>query len=214
MSDFSITETNERVFTLNVIELLAAIFRGPDTDGWKAIFTAGLPELLTQVPEEPRHLTPSLQDLQDSTPSKSDFDNSILETEYVRLFIAGRGGVIAPLYESCHLREAPRIMGDAALSMRSRLGAAGLEISLDSNEPPDHISIELEYIYHLLSTGWTTNDPTLEAKAQEFARCDMLPWVNRFTTTLEQGAPHPIYLNAAKLTEEILQLISGNTNTC
>ncbi len=207
MSGFTITNSDERVFTLNVIELLAAIFRGPNADGWNAIFTAGLPELLTHAPEEPGHLTHSLLDLQDSRPERSESSMNVLETEYVRLFVAGRGGVVAPLYESCHLGDAPRIMGDSALSMRSRLNAAGLEISLDSNEPPDHLSLELEYLYHQLSTAWTTNDPSIEAKAREFARCDMLPWITRFSETLAQGNPHPVYLNATKLTEAILQQV-------
>lgn len=207
MSDCVFSNIDERIFTLNVIELLAAIFRGPDANDWEAIFTIGVPELLANIPEESSDLTPSLRDLQDSRPKKSESSMTILETEYVRLFVAGRGGVVAPLYESCHHGDAPRIMGDSALSMQSRLNAAGLEISLDSNEPPDHLSIELEYLYHQLSTAWTTNTPSLEAKAREFARCDMLPWVRRFNEAIAQGEPHPVFLNAAKLTEAILQQI-------
>ncbi len=210
MSEFLITDTDQRIASLNVIELLATIFRGPDSDGWAAILDVGVPELLAHAPEKLAHLTDSLHNLQDSRPDPSEIASlTVLETEYVRLFIAASGGVTAPLYESCHLGEAPRIMGDSAVSMRSRLGECGLEVALDSNEPPDHISIELEYLYHLLATAWADDDPALEAKGREFARLEMLPWVRRFRDALSQSEPHPVYLHAADLAVMILTEIGG-----
>lgn len=211
MPDFSITDVDERLFFLNSAELLVAIFRGPDTDGWAAIFSAGLPELVSQVPKSSAELTATLNKLQDSLLVSSEIGEpfSDLQTEYVRLFVAGSGGVIAPLYESCHLGAAPRIMGDAALAMRSRLGECGLEVSLESNEPPDHISLELEYLYHLLASAWSDNRPELEVRARDFARLDMLPWVRRFRDSLGQGTPHPVFLCAADLTIALLGAVGG-----
>lgn len=210
MSDFHITDQDLRVACLNTIELGAVVFRGPDTDGWTALFEVGLPELMGHLPEGLGHLTDSLRRLQDSRPGLSETEpHAILETEYVRLFIAGAGGVVAPLYESCHLGDAPRIMGDPALSMRSRLGACGLEVALDSNEPPDHLSIELEYLYHLLATGWTEGKSDLEKQARDFSRMDMLPWVRRFREALSRGDAHPVYLAAADLVVTVLETVGG-----
>lgn len=211
MSDSTIRAHDERLFLLNAIELVAAIFRGPDKAGWTSIFDSGLPELIKSVPQKTGHLTVTLNNLQDSRPTLSEIQDSlaILETEYVRLFVAAGGGIAAPLYESCHLDTAPHIMGDSALSMRSRLNQCGLEVALESNEPPDHISLELEYLYHLLATAWTENNPALEAMGREFARLDMLPWVRRFRTALIKGAPHPVYANTADFTVAVLETIGG-----
>lgn len=211
MADCIITNTEVRLFLLNSIELAAAIFRGPNTQDWEAIRDSGIPQLLSQAPDEPEQLTATLEKLQDSIPTRSEISSEleILETEYVRLFVSAGGGIIAPLYESCHLSDAPRIMGDSALSMQSRLNECDLEVSLDSNEPPDHLSLELEYLYHLLATAWTDNNSGLETKARDFARHEMLPWVKRFHESLVSGTPHPVYDHAARLAEEVLQRIGG-----
>jgi len=211
MSDFNISDTDERVFLLNNLELLTAIFRGPDSEGWTAIISTGLPELMARSTHGGADLTHSLNNLQEALPTSSKIPDGLsdLETEYVRLFVAGRGGIVAPLYESCHLGDAPRIMGDAALSMQSRLNECGLEVSLESNEPPDHLSLELEYIYHLLVTGWSDNKPELENKAQEFAKLEMLPWLRRFRDALNNGEPHPAYSTSADLAIDVLKMISG-----
>jgi len=211
MSDCTVTDVDERVFHLSVTELVAAIFHGPDADGWAAIFEVGLPELVARAPQKLDHLMGLLKNLQDSQPMPLETvaKVSLLETEYVRLFISASGGVTASLYESCHLGAAPRIMGDSALSMRSRLNECGLEIALDSNEPPDHISIELEYLYYLFATAWAEEDVVLEVKAREFTRLEMVPWIRRFRDKLAQGEPHPVYLNTADLTVALLKELGG-----
>ncbi len=210
MSELTIADTRQQVFLLNLIELAATIFRGPDSSAWSGIIATGLPQLLQQAPQDAPHLSEALEKLQSALPNPHESGDplTLLETEYVRLFIASRGGVIAPPYESCHMAEAPRIMGDAALSMRSRLGKCGLEIALDSNEPPDHLAIELEYLYHLLATAWTDNNPAQETKARAFARLEMLPWVRRFRQALVKGEPHSAYLASADLAVAALEAVA------
>ncbi|MBI9079275.1 MAG: molecular chaperone TorD family protein [Pseudodesulfovibrio sp.] len=207
MSNFATPCSDTQIFHLDAIELCVAIFRGPDIKGWSGIANTGVPELLNRIPQNPNDLTDSLKNLQGSlaNPTENPDQYFDLETEYVRLFISSSGSVPAPPYESCHLKGPARTMGKSALAMRSRLSEAGLELSLDSNEPPDHLSIELEYLYHLLSTGWTDGDATLAASGADFARTVMLPWVRRFRQNLAQADPHPAYLHAANLTVAVLE---------
>jgi len=197
------TDSDKRIFLLNAIELCVAIFRGPDTYGWGGIADSGLPDLLARAPENLTDLTASLRNLQDSILNLSDISD--LETEYVRLFVSASGGVPAPLYESCHLDSKPRTMGDSALAMRSRLDEAGLELALDSNEPLDHLTIELEYLYHLLSTGWAGEDPNLIDAGAAFAGTVMLPWVRRFRQSLADADPQPAFLHGADITLAVLE---------
>jgi len=195
--------TAERIFLLNIIELAVAVFRGPGPDGWAAIVGSGLPELLAAAPPTAPDLTVSLGKLQDSLPGRSGIAAALpdLESEFVRLFVAGGGGVPVPPYESCHQEGSSgsrgRTMGASALRMRDRLAAAGLAVSLDSNEPPDHLSIELEYLFHLLSTGWAGEDPAAAAEGVSFAAA-MTPWVRRFLAGLQGAEAHPAFIRTAE----------------
>lgn len=200
--------SEERVFLLNAIELCVAIFRGPDSDGWAAVVGSALPEMLSHAPHDAGNLTASLKNLQESLPGLP-VDASGLETAYVSLFIAAGGGVAAPLYQSCHMGGKPRTMGESALAMRARLENAGLEIALASNEPADHLSIELEYLYHLLSTGWAENEPALIHEGANFAGTVMLPWVRAFREKLAAADPHPVYLHATDIVLTALEDVSG-----
>jgi len=202
VSDSARKYLDERIFILNIIELCVLIFRGPDPEGWAGIIQSGLPELLNRAPEDSAHLTDSVLHLQESL--KFSDNASSLEAAYVSLFISASGGVPAPLYESCHQEGKARTMGNSALAMRSRLEQAGLEVSLESNEPPDHLSIELEYLYHLLSTGWANGDPDLIRQGADFAETVMQPWVHRFRDRLAGSEPHPVFLSAADLVLVVL----------
>jgi len=209
MSDPVINKVDEQVYLLNTIELLAAVFRGPDADGWAALLESGLPALCRLSLKRLGHLTATLHKLQDAV-SASDRRELIdaLQTEYVRLFVAGQGGVVAPPYESCHQVGKATMMTDVTLAMRQRLDDAGLEIALDSNEPPDHIALELEYLYHLFATAWADGNGELEAEARSFAAGTMLPWVSRFREMLMQGEPHPVFPCSADLAVTLLEAVS------
>jgi len=96
--------------------------------------------------------------------------------------------------------------GELAETLDS-LAASGLAVDLDSNEPPDHLAIELEYLYHLLATGWSGDDPTPAAQGGEFAATVMLPWVRRFRDALAGADPHAVFLAAADLVVASLESV-------
>jgi TorA-specific chaperone len=191
---------------LNCLELATAIFHGPDRTGWEALITTGLPQLLAQAPEADPDLIPALRKLQSALPGPQATGDPLtdLETEYVRLFIAGRGGAVAPPYQSCHQNHPARVMGDTAQAMQRRLNNLGLELALDSNEPPDHLAIELEYLYHLLATAWTQNDPATEFRARAFARNTLGDWLPRFRQALADGDGHDAYVAAVDLVAAVI----------
>jgi TorA maturation chaperone TorD len=49
-------------------------------------------------------------------------------------------------------------MGEPAIDMKNRYESKGLSLSDEIHEPPDHISIEQEYLYFLLDKGWSDDD--------------------------------------------------------
>jgi putative dimethyl sulfoxide reductase chaperone len=134
-----------------------------------------------------------------------------LEEAYVRLFISNRKGIPAPLYASCYeevLNETAPLMGEPAVEMRERFSSKGLSLAGDVAEPPDHLSIELEYLYFLLEKGWTEKDNQPLEEAARFSSETMLPWVQKFRQRL--GAvenENPFYPLIASILCGILQLV-------
>jgi len=114
--------------------------------------------------------------------AESLFDS--LETSYVRLFISDRNGIIAPVYESCYEFQNAPLMGNAALRMQKLYVSRSLSVAGNIHEPPDHISIELEYLYFLIEKGWDTGDSALIDEAASFASKIMIPWVSKFQERL------------------------------
>ena len=131
---------------------------------------------------KPPDLLSSLRDTINGFADADAFFN-YLEEAYVRLFVNSRDGIIAPLYASCYVEDkasgenAP-LMGPPAVLMQKRFESRGLSLSETMHEPPDHLSIELEYLYFLLKKGWSDNDRTLLSEAVYFAGEAMLPWVS------------------------------------
>lgn len=137
-----------------------------------------------------------------------------LEEGYVRLFISAKGGIAAPLYESCYEFEGAPLMGRAAAEMKERFEAKDLSVADTIQEPPDHLSIELEYLYFLLDKGWREEDDALVAEAAGFASNTMLPWVSKVSEKLTSEEECRYYpLMAAVLMQILTVLATMNKKT-
>ncbi len=135
-----------------------------------------------------------------------------LEEAYVRLFVSHYSGVQAPLYESCYVDPesgaiAP-LMGAPAVAMKQRLQEKGLSIGSDIHEPPDHISVELEYLYFLLEKGWREDAPGLIHEAADFAARIMIPWVSRLRDRLSEEVQCRFYPLLVSLLLSLLDQIA------
>ncbi len=181
---FAIDKKSQKAL-LDGVAALAAFFWGPDSASSREIlqgsFLNPYEALEPRVEYDPPDL---LSRLRDTISSFTDPDAMFqyLEEAYVRLFINSRDGIAAPLYASCYVEDkasgenAP-LMGPPAVLMKNRLESKGLSVSETMHEPPDHLSIELEYLYFLLKKGWSDNDPVIMSEAVFVAGEAMLPWV-------------------------------------
>lgn len=133
-----------------------------------------------------------------------------LEEGYVRLFISAKGGITAPLYESCYEFEGAPLMGRAAIEMKERFEAKGLSVTDTIQQPPDHLSIELEYLYFLLDKGWRDKDGALVAEGSAFAADTMLPWVSKLRERLASEKQCLFYPHMVSILEAILRTIGEN----
>jgi TorA-specific chaperone len=98
-------------------------------------------------------------------------------------------------------------MGRAATEMKERFEAKGLSIVDTIQEPPDHLSIELEYLYFLLDKGWRDQDEELVAEGSAFALETMLPWVSKLSERLASEKDCQYYPLMVSILEDILRAI-------
>ncbi len=76
-------------------------------------------------------------------------ESEALAIEYAALFL-GPFELKAPPYASVYLENQRKVMGESTMETLRLYQEAGLK--QDSNEPADHISIELEFLYYLISS--------------------------------------------------------------
>lgn len=217
MSPYPAQDAVFRQSILDALELADALFRGLDSQRCLELCCENLDAHFGTDLTKAAHLTDPLAALQALLPRPEDaaataaFCDTI-QTDYVRLFVNDRAGAAAPPYESLYPADehgnAPRMMGPPALAMQKRLADAGLERAVSSNDPADHLCIQLEYLYYQLSHGWNAADTSALSHAAAFTRNVMLPWVMRFRQTLAAADSHGFYTAAADLLLAVLGTIA------
>lgn len=128
-----------------------------------------------------------------------------LRTDYARLFV-GPFKLIAPPYGSIYLENARQVMGDSTIAASNLYKQEGLEVSL--KEAPDHIAIELEFMYFLVLNEAAAVKESDQKKAEGYIEKqrsflgDYLgKWVFEFTEIVEKGASTEFYKTLAHSTK-------------
>lgn len=179
--------------------LLAACFYPPQPTLWLQDNLVGnLADLLTEVcPAAAEHARQMQAFL-----SRCNADE--LAVEHARLFV-GPQRVIAPPYGSVYLEEGRRVMGDSTLDALRAYEEAGLHLDSDFKELPDHIAVELEFVYFLIAKGVdaATAGPGEEANRYNSARDVFLNrhlrrWVPPFCARIAEGTKNDFYRNLAE----------------
>jgi TorA maturation chaperone TorD len=123
--------------------LLAACFYKPQKEIFlqEKVFQ-NLTSLLEQVCPDAAHFSHQMVD------SILKYSEEELSVEYARLFV-GPFELKAPPYGSVYLDEGRRVMGDSTIEVIRMYQEAGLTMDESFKELPDHIAVELEFIYFL-----------------------------------------------------------------
>ncbi len=134
-----------------------------------------------------------------------------LMVEYARLFV-GPQRVIAPPYGSVYLEEGRRVMGDSTQAALRAYREAALRLDSDFKELPDHITVELEFMYFLTAQAiQARNAGETSAAAGMFeirrAFLDRLlrPWMSEFCTRIREGTEYGFYRALADCLSEFIQ---------
>ncbi len=131
-----------------------------------------------------------------------------LKIDYTRLFV-GPFKVLAPPYGSVYLEDG-RIMGGSTIDVRNWYEKEGLDIVI--KDAPDHIAMELEFMYYLIAKQTqATNEGNLQdiqlyqQKQKSFLCSHLARWLPGFTENVQKNAQTEFYRELARLTEIFVQ---------
>jgi len=196
---------------LDALQTLSVIFWGPDLEKCQKmleeVFFHPFEEIDKMMNYEPHDALNKLK-LVIADFSDANYLYHHLEESYIRLFISSRDGIVAPLYQSCYEYENAPLMGNSAMMVKKLFESKGLSLANDINEPPDHLSIELEYLFFLLEKGWREKDKMLITSAGSFASEVMLPWIDKFRVRLMNETRCHFYPLISSILVSVINIIT------
>lgn len=205
----------KRTLCLDILKTLCRIFWGPDLELCQDILNGKFVKRLQDASVAFKtDLSATVKAANRFAKQYEDAEAlcAVLSDGYIALFINDIKGIPVPLYHSCYLASDSRLMGPPAMDMKNRLERHGLSISLPGNEPADHLSIELEYLYYLLNKGWLESSGNHVQEAVQFAGDLMEGWVCRFYERITADGRFPFYIIAARLLCSVVRNLSELTD--
>lgn len=193
----------------NCYKLLSLCYYQPDKE-IGSIITALNSEISEIVPEAVGLLEGITQELKEH---QDDLNYFLID--YAKLFV-GPFNVLASPYSSVYLDHARRVMGDSTLDASKMYRKAGLEISGDLKDVPDHIKVELEFMQYLIlqhisnedsscednsAEGISTEENSILALQKEFMYSHLALWLPDFCQTVINNAQTVLYKNLAEVTK-------------
>lgn len=179
---------------------LSACFYEPTNDFAEAKLFDSINEVAAIVSPA---LVPLALRLKDSFAAES---LEALLVDYTRLFL-GPSRAIATPYESFWLSSDTTLMHEQALAILSLYEEGGFEVDEDLGDLPDHIAVELEFLYALsfkrkaaAMAGEQSEYAVLDAVRQRLLREHLARWIPRFSAAIVDGAQTEFYRTLAELT--------------
>lgn len=152
-----------------------------------------------------REITEFYPEMQKFLP-EFNFDLNSLEVDFSRLFI-GPFKLLSPPYGSVYIDSGNSLMGDSTIEVRNIYHDDGL-ICMDDESIPDHIAVELEYMYFLTChefnchlNGDADRAASLREKQKYFLQNYLARWIFSFVKTVQMNAGTAFYKDIASLTE-------------
>ena len=137
-----------------------------------------------------------------------------LAVDYAYLFI-GPGKHISP-HESVHHQkegvQSGQLWGELTAEVKRIIESSGLEYKSEFTGMPDHISVELEYMQHVVereAQAWEADDDQTALlclkNEKQFVDEHLLGWVPDFCEKVIEAAESPFYREMALLTRSFIE---------
>lgn len=179
-----------------IYKILSSLFYEPTEDSLDSLSI--LQDVFVEIDEEQYKLTSNL-----ITEAKKH-SLATLTLDYCKLFV-GSSHVLASPYASIYLEEKWEVMGESTLNTLQYYKEAGLEIKEGFHELPDHIAVELEFVYYLIYKYLETNDDKYLVYHGEFIDKILSKWVPSFTKLISERAETEFYRLVAALLEKWIE---------
>ena len=144
-------------------------------------------------------------DLECCIPPKVELE--LLSVDFAELFV-GPYKLLAPPYGSVYL-ESSGVMGESTIDTRNWYESEGLDIII--KDAPDHIAVELEFMYYLVGKQIEeTEGANLQLlqsslhKQTSFLQSHLGRWITQFAENVKKNANTEFYRNLAQLTEQFV----------
>lgn len=138
----------------------------------------------------------------------------LLGVDYSRLFL-GPYKLLAAPYGSLYLENERRLFLDSSMDALQQYQEESLE--MNSEMVPDHIAIELEFIYFLITkqifaieNGDLEKAKTYRDKQATFIERHLGAWIHEFTQSVIENANTEFYRKLAITTENLVQKLMVN----
>ncbi len=132
----------------------------------------------------------------------------LLKVDFAELFV-GPYKLLAPPYGSVYLEDGG-IMGESSIDAKNRYESEGLDIVI--KDAPDHITVELEFMYYLISKQIeASKEADLQLlqsslhKQASFLQSHLGRWIAEFAENVKKNASTEFYRNLAHQTEQFVQ---------
>jgi TorA maturation chaperone TorD len=146
---------------------------------------------------------------------KATFEATPLQdllVDYTRLFL-GAPQALAKPYASVWLSSEPQLMQDSVQELLKLYGQGGFEVAADFMDLPDHVAVELEFLYLLtwqhnraLEAGDAAAAQAVEVLRTAFLIGHLGRWLGGFVLAVHEHAQCSFYEALAELTERFVRL--------
>jgi TorA maturation chaperone TorD len=190
----------------DLARFVAGCYYEPDT----AFLEAGLFDSMTEAAS---HVDAELESLARRLgPAFEEQALQELLVDYTRLFL-GPVQALAQPYASVWLSGQNQLMQAPTLDVMALYDQAGFEVDAEFKELPDHVAVELEFLYLLL---WRENEARAAGNAGALAGIASVKralldqhlglWLGPFLLAMHEGAQTVFYETLAQVTERFARL--------
>lgn len=128
-----------------------------------------------------------------------NYSDEELAVEYAKLFV-GPNEMIAPPYGSMYLDGKKTIMGESTMEVIRMYQQEGLARDSEFKDLPDHIAVELEFMYYLVFKEMKTREEADDKassvyieKQDIFLNRLLRSWVPQFCDRIKEGTDNVFY---------------------
>lgn len=181
------TQTNTTLLLLSEIShLLSQLYISPAEND-----TASM---LSQLKELSQYTNDDFESVSEKLLKSFEPISSLeLQVDHAALFV-GPYQLLAHPYGSVYLENNKQLMGETTAALKKLYQSAGVDMSTNANEAPDHICIELEFLHFLLfNLSESPDDEQLNSTLIDFLKTYYLPFTTIFLDKIVQHAETDFY---------------------